>query len=552
MLPKLRKTLVGVAAASALLSALAGCAGNSGSAAAKDTSTLVIEDNPVSPFTQNFNPFDTNDTAYEVNAVGMIYEPLLQFNSMKPGQVYPWLAQSYDFSNSGKTITFHLRPNLKWSDGQPLTSKDVAFTFNLLKQNKAINLYGINPTSVSAPDASTVVLTFDQPQYVNLYYIGSAYMVPQHVWSSVSNPSTFSDPKPIGSGPYTLKQFSSQGFTLTKSPNYWQPVKIQNLSFPSYVSNTTASLALSQGQIDWGGNDIPNIDKTFTSKDPQHNKYWFAPVNVVTLELNVTKGPLANAAVRRAISAGIDRSQLSKIGETGYEPVATSSGGLLLPTDNSFLTSSLANNLTQNKSAVSSDLTSAGYHMSGGHWLDQAGNPIKFTIEDPSSYSDYFEDASLIVQQLNAQGFEVDVKGTTPDAWTSDYNTGAFDATLHWGSQGPSPYYQYDNWLDNALSAPIGQPATGDAGRYNNPQAQAALAEFANTNDQATQKDAMTKLQQIVATDAPVIPLLYGAAWDEYSTTKFTGWPTQDNPYIDPTPNSPFMEYTVLHLSPVS
>jgi peptide/nickel transport system substrate-binding protein len=49
-----------------------------------------------------------------------------------------------------------------------------------------------------------------------------------------------------------------------------------------------------------------------------------------------------------------------------------------------------------------------------------------------------------------------------------------------------------------------------------------------------------------------VIPLLYGASWDEYSTKKFTGWPTPDNAYMNPTPNSPFMEYTGLHLTPVS
>ena len=70
-------------------------------------STLVIEDNPVSPFTRDFNPFDTNDTAYLVNSTALIYEPLLQFNVMKPGTVYPWLAKSYAFSDGGKTITFH-------------------------------------------------------------------------------------------------------------------------------------------------------------------------------------------------------------------------------------------------------------------------------------------------------------------------------------------------------------------------------------------------------------------------------------------------------------
>jgi peptide/nickel transport system substrate-binding protein len=549
----LRRTLTGLVALSAVLTVVTAC-GSQTPTASHSNATLVIEDNPVSPFTQDFNPFDTNDTASEVNAQGMIYEPLLQFDALKPGTVYPWLAKSYTFSNDGKTITFNLHSGVKWNDGQAFSSKDVAFTFNLMKQNKAINTNGINPTDVSTPDANTVVLTFSTPQYTNLFYIGSAYIVPQHIWSSVSNPSTWQDTSPVGTGPYKLTKFNSQGFTLGETNSYWQQgmVKIANLSFPSYVSNTTASLALSQGQIDWGGNDIANIQKTFVNADPTHNKYWFAPVNVVTLQLNTTKAPLNDTAVRRAVSAGIDRSQLSTIGETGYEAAATSSGGLLLKgVDDKYLDPSLANDLNQDKTKVSSLLTADGYSMSGGKWT-KAGKTIKFAIEDPSSYSDYYEDASLISQQLNSEGFDTTVNGTTPDTWTSDYNTGTFDATIHWGNQGPSPYYQYDNWLDSNLTAPIGQAATGDQSRFNSPDAQTALAEFANTNDPSTQADALNKLQQIVSTQAPVIPLLYGASWDEYSTKKFTGWPTQDNPYMNPTPNSPFMEYTVLHLTPVS
>lgn len=548
-----RRTLAALLAASAVAMGLAAC-GQSQPAATGQDSTLVIEDNPVSPFTRDFNPFDTNATGSEVNAVGMIYEPLLQFNTMKPGTIYPWLARSYSFTNGGRTVTFQLRQNVKWNDGRPFDSKDVAFTFNLLKQHKDINTFGVNPTTVSTPDAHTVVLDFDSPQYTNLFYIaGSVYMVPQHIWSSVQNPATYNDTNPVGTGPYQLTQFTSQGFTLSRNPHYWQPgkVRISKLQFPSYVSNTTASLALSKGQIDWGGNDIPNIEKTFVAADRAHNKYWFAPVNVVTLQLNVTKAPFTDPAVRRAVSAAIDRDELSRIGETGYEQPATSSGGMLLPVDQRFVVPSLANDLKQDKAKVSQILTGAGYTKRNGKWVDHSGKPLAFALEDPSSYSDYFEDCNLIKQQLDAQGFTVTVSGTTPDAWTADYNSGSFQATIHWGNQGPSPYYQYDNWLDSRLSAPVGQTAGGDQERYTDPQAVAALDQYAGTDDPAVQQDALNKLQHIVAEQAPVIPLLYGASWDEYSTKKFTGWPTPDNPYMNPTPNSPFMEYTVLHLTPV-
>lgn len=60
------------------------------------------------------------------------------------------------------------------------------------------------------------------------------------------------------------------------------------------------------------------------------------------------------------------------------------------------------------------------------------------------------------------------------------------------------------------------------------------------------------ELETVMATQAPVVPLVYGAAWYEYSTKDYTGWPTAANPYTDPVPNAPYMEYTLLHLTPAS
>ena len=83
-------------------------------------------------------------------------------------------------------------------------------------------------------------------------------------------------------------------------------------------------------------------------------------------------------------------------------------------------------------------------------------------------------------------------------------------------------------------------------------QAIVAVNDVAGTNDPAEQQKALNSLQEIVSTQAPVIPLLYGAAWYEYSTKNYTGWPTADNQYNNPVPNSPYILNTILHLKPVS
>jgi peptide/nickel transport system substrate-binding protein len=524
--------------------------------ASKSSATLSIESAPVSPFTDNFNPFVQTSLANTVNATSLVYEPLLQWNITKSNSYYPWLADSYTWNADGTAITFKLHAGVKWSDSQALTAKDVAYTFNLMKDNKALNAAGLPITGATAADDSTVTITFSSSEYTNLYAIsGQTFIVPQHVWSGQSDPAHWTDPTPVGSGPYTLDKFSAQGFTLKANASYWQGApKVSEVSFPAYVSNTTANQALDNGQIDWAGNYVTNIDQTYVAKDPAHYKYYFPATNTVVLTLNVTKAPFNDVKVRQAVSAAVNRTELSQVGETNYEPPATSSSGLLLPEFASQVPSSLANDLSASSDTakVDSIMTGAGYAKdSGGIWA-KGGQEVKFTIEDPSSYTDYYTCATLIAQELKPLGFSVSVNGVTPDKWTADLNAGSFDAAIHWGGGGPSPFQQYENWLDYGASAPIGQTANGDYGRYNNPAVQAALKTWAGTNDPTVIATQLGIVANAMSTDVPDVVLMYGAGWNEYNTAKFKGWPTKDDPYIDPRPNNPWLEYTVLHLTPVS
>src|SRR5580700_6305218 len=553
------RTVKALAAATILAMGVAACSSSSSSSSGTTSTSstkqgppLVIVDNTGQVFAQTFNP-------YVSTALGV------EFNIMQPTQApMPWLASSYAWSNAGKTLTFTIRPGVRFSDGTPMTASDVAFTFNLLMKNSTLASQAPGPTplpvSATAPNATTAVLTFSQPEYANLFLIGSTYVLPEHIWQSEANPATYGDANPVGTGPYELSSFSSQKVTFKQNPYYWQKSKVTvpEVIFPNYVSNTTANPALDSGQIGYAGNDVANVQSDYLSANSSNhtwtsNQPWFADNNVVTLWLNTTKAPLNDTKVRLAISAAIDRQQLSAQGETNYEPPATSSSGLLLPTQSALLDPSYNNDIspTTNNAKMSQLLTSDGYTKTGGKWMKN-GQPIKFSIEDPSSYTDYATDAQLIANQLNAEGFEVSFDGVQATQWYNDYPVGNFDAIIHWSNQGPTPYDYFDYWMDNSLSAPIGKPAGSDYGRYNNPQAQAALAQYAGTNDTATQQQALNTLETIVSTQAPVIPLLYGAAWYEYSTKDYTGWPTANNEYIDPVPNAPYMEYTLLHLTPAS
>ena len=192
------------------------------------------------------------------------------------------------------------------------------------------------------------------------------------------------------------------------------------------------------------------------------------------------------------------------------------------------------------------------YTKVGGKWTKD-GKTISFSIEDPISFSDFWLDVQLLTTQLNNMGFNVKADGIgNPTNWFTDQATGNFDSMIRWSNNGPTPYYYYDNWMDYATSAPLGKTAANNFGRFNDPQAQSALTQYVSSTSQSTQQAALNTLQGIESSQMPVIPLLYGASWAEFSTRNYTGWPSQSNPYTDPGPNPTEIEYVILHLKPVS
>src|SRR6516164_4875894 len=201
---------LGVAACSSLSSS-----GSSGSQT-KTGQPLVIESTPLSPMTDNFNPLSSTSTGFLTNAVALYNEPLYIWNYLKPTQPgIPILASGQPtWSNGGKTLTIPIRTGVKWNDGKAFSASDVAFTFNMIKANPALYTSG----APMASSATAVTLNFAKPQFANLFLIGQVYIEPQHVWSSVSNPVTYTDPSPVGTGPYMLDKFSPQGYTLKQNP----------------------------------------------------------------------------------------------------------------------------------------------------------------------------------------------------------------------------------------------------------------------------------------------------------------------------------------------
>lgn len=522
-------------------------------ASAASSSALTLESSPVGE-ANGFNPFVSTSAASVVGATSLIYEPLFQADILKPGKYYPFLATGYKWGAGGKSITFTIRQGVKWSDGQAFSAADVAFTYNLIKDNASINGGGLAISSVSQ-SGNTVTLKFPSAQYANFQNIAAeVYIVPQHIWSSVGDPSTYTDTNPVGTGPYTVQSVSASGVVMTANNSYWGgpfgghgAPAVKTVEFPALSSNTSALDALQTDQVDWAGNFIAGVKQAFAGKPLV---FWSPPLNTNSLEPNLHEWPTNQLAVRQAISAAIDRKAISSQGEGGEEPIATNSSGLTLPEFTQFLSPAVKHDKIDpnaNPKAAEKILENAGYKKVGKYFALH-GKVVKLTVTDPASYSDYASDDAIIAKDLQAAGIDATFDGLSVNQWNADMADGDFQLTQHWSQTSVSPYQLYDDWLNSALAT-----KTNRAGDFEGLKSAAVDNDLKKLASAATVKEQVTDLGPIesyVASELPVIPTVYGVSWGEYNTGTFSGWPTPTNDYETAQPSAPTNEVVILHLTP--
>jgi peptide/nickel transport system substrate-binding protein len=538
----------------------AGCSAGSSSSTGSTSSntsassTLTISNENGALWTCGFNPLNPSDTLL---SFGFMYEPLVYVNPLQGGKTTPMLASSYAWGAGNKSLTFTIRQGVKWSDGTPMTAADVAYTFNLIKKYPALDLTGVwSVLSSVTATGNTVTMDFSTVAVPYFYYIADQTpIVPEHIWSTLSNPTTNAITNPVGTGPFLMNKCSPSNITYTANPNYWQPglPKIKKIEYPAYTSNTTANNDLANGTAQWGAQYIPAINTFYKSKSTNYN-YWFPPTVNVSLVPNLTNPLLSNVKVREAMSYAIDRAKVSTIGESGYEPPANQTG-IVTPTfassQDSAAVSAWGNGYDPAK--ATSLLESAGFHMgSDGIMVNSAGQKLAFTVLNIGDYSDWVASVQVIQQELKAVGIAITPDNLSNTDFVSEFDYGKYQLAYYdQQSFGPSAYYELNNWLNSANTAPVGKLAGSNFERYSNPATDKLLNQYATTTDPATQQSILNQVQQVMTTDVPIIPVVEAVDWYQYDTGPFSGWPTPGSPYAQPSAYAyPDNEQVLLHLLP--
>jgi peptide/nickel transport system substrate-binding protein len=519
-----------IAAGAAVVTAgvLAACGGSSGGTSSTSSSSgasgVLTVATGAPAYVDDFNMFSPNQ---QDATNGMIYEPMFFYDTAKAGDIKPWLGTSYAWSNGGKTLTVQLKHNVTWTDGKPFTSADVVYTFDLAMKSTALNKYALPLASVSADGTYGVTLNFTKAAYTDGYYaLGRVEILPQHIWKSISNPTTFLNEHPVGTGAYILTKFSPQVFELTANPHYYMPglPHFKTVRFIGYTGNTTMDAAIEAGQLDWTGAFIPNIKKTYLAKDP---KFVVSDIPLATTFLvpNMATGPTTKLAVRQAISAALDRNSISNTIYNGYAPPSNPEA-LITPNFNSVLDPSLASATLAGPDAAKakSILTQAG-----------VATPLTLTVKMVAGYTDYLSALQIIQQELKPAGINLVIAQEAYTAFTSDQDNGNFQLLIDSFGFTPDPWSYYYTILDSSIAPAIGQADTvGNFGRYKNPQVDTLLGQIASTTDTSVQNPAFYKIENIFAQNLPLIPL-----WEAQNEIEFNGHhvgniPTVQNPYGAP------------------
>ena len=500
--------------------------------------TLKIE-MPWGTMPDNFNPL-TSQGSQAGGTLSCLYEQLFYFNPAT-SKLTDVLGTSYKWTNKNLTLVVNTRPNVKWTDGKPFTAADVAFTFNYVKANPSIDVNGVwsgtTLSSVTATGTNQVTFKFSKPDTPAIVIFAAQFIVPQHIWSSITDPATTSNTDPVGTGPFTMASYSATTIVYKKNPNYWMAGHpyIDEVLMTAVKSNDTALLDLINNNIQYTYDAITNPAKTYAAKDPAHLKYWWPVVNDNFLVFNTTKAPFNDPAFRKAMAWGLNTTLIANRAYFGAIPASTglAETGAIPGQIPSWITAKPLKPLewTYNVSKAKALLATAEYTLKGGKLMMPNGKavPKQTILIGGPGWTDYITMASMISQELKALGISSSVIQAPYATYAGNLPAGKYDMAVTWAwgaAGGPSPYYIY--YYNFGKSQIKGKT---NMSRYTSKTIEKALATYAASSDPKVQKSAVQAMALDVMTKVPEIPITARTNFFDYNTTDFTGWPSAAKPY---------------------
>jgi peptide/nickel transport system substrate-binding protein len=262
-----------------------------------------------------------------------VFDGLIEYDNdfhLKPG-----LAEKWDLSQDGKTLTLNLRHGVKWHDGQPFTSADVKWTLeNVWKKYHPRNqaLFA-NADRVDTPDDYTVIIRFSKPSLAVLSSLNSngAQVLPKHLYEGTDILNNPYNNKPVGTGPFIFRKWVKGDYILLeRNPDYWDKGKpyLDKVIYRVIPDGGARTAALENGEVQYASlSPVPARDAQRLAKLPtlriQTAGYeWLSPW--LFLDVNVDRPILKDVRVREALYRSIDRDAYNRVVWYGFGKPAVS------------------------------------------------------------------------------------------------------------------------------------------------------------------------------------------------------------------------------------
>ncbi len=378
------------------------------------------------------NPVTATDV-YESTINGYVYESLLERDN-RTLDLVPLLADSYEVSPDRLSYLFTLREGVKWQDGKPLTSSDVVFTFNTVKDESVdaphLRSYYRSLEKIEALDASRIRFTFSEPYFKSLEMIGGMSIIPQHIFSKGDFNTHPAGRSPVGSGPYKFVRWDTgKDIVLEKNDSYWGETPLLNrIVFKIITDETVALQVLKRGEMDLMA--LTPVQWVKQSEGRKFNrafaKYKYYLPGYSFIGWNSRRTVFNTPKVRRAMTMLLDRDGILKNLRYGFGKVV--SGNFFYESPD----------YDRTIEPWPFDPTKAAALLDEAGWVDSDGDGIRdkdgvmfqfeFTMTSGSQFAEQV--STIIKEELSKVGIEMSIRPLEWALFTKMLDDRNFDAVI--------------------------------------------------------------------------------------------------------------------------
>jgi len=478
---------------------------------------------------KTLNPYLVSNASEEF-ITSLLYDTLLDGDLAE--DLKPNLAERWELASDGTSLIFWLNPRARWHNGRPVTAKDVVFSFNLVRQQ----FPGL--ARVVAPVDRAEAVTTREVKFVLLdarvdivRLLGTQLrIVPADIWSELDDPLHYTGlDNPVGSGPFSLQERGDDGRFILRNTNAHHCINpgVNRLVIEILHDEGSALQALKSGKLDALGWDVaPHI-----ASDVRDNPDDYAGIKLVetsgirtwALLLNLRKAPYDNRLFRQALAQAIDVKAIIDAVLAGFADAATP--GLFAPASpwrNPSITP-----LAYDPQQASEKLDAAGFLDRDGDGLREApdGNVLQIPISCPDL------PASLRVTELVAAdwqsiGIQAIVQPLAQDQVLPTLMQAQFDVMLYSISLS-EPETAFFHFHTSCGRIRGGRVFGLNYGGYANPEYDELVEASREERDPAKLRELVYRLQEILATDLPQIPLYTPQVLNLCREDRFGGWSAQ-------------------------